>query len=76
MKQLKQCKGEGLGTCKLCKIRGKPSTYWMCFLYKIDELDGCYCWFCATEIINKNSSFYPNADENGMIDVSEYPYTK
>jgi len=24
----------------------------------------------------KHSDFYPNADENGMVDVSEYPYTK
>lgn len=24
----------------------------------------------------KQSDFYPNADENGMVDVSDYPYTK
>lgn len=24
----------------------------------------------------KRSSYYPNADEDGMVDVSDYPYTK
>lgn len=24
----------------------------------------------------KQSDFYPNADEDGMVDVSDYPYTK
>lgn len=24
----------------------------------------------------KKSSFYPNADEDGMVDVSGYPFTK
>lgn len=76
MKQLKQCKGEGLGSCKLCNIRGKWNRTWMSLLYKIDGIEGHYCYDCANEIIKKCGSFYPNADENGTVDVSEYPYTK
>lgn len=53
MEQLKQCVGNGLGFCKLCESRGKWSLNWMCFLYEIDGISGCYCWECANEIISK-----------------------
>lgn len=30
----------------------------------------------AVPVVSKKSSFYPSADEDGMVDVSDYPYTK
>ena len=45
-----QCKGEGHGSCKRCKDKGKWNLAWMCFLYKIEGLDGCYCRECVKEI--------------------------
>ena len=44
-----QCKGEGHGSCKRCTDNGKWNMMWMCFLYKIDGLDGCYCGDCVRE---------------------------
>lgn len=49
-----QCKGEGQGSCKRCIDNGKWNRMWMCFLYEIEGLDGCYCSDCVKEII-KNS---------------------
>ena len=45
-----QCKGNGAGSCKRCTENGKWNQNWMCFLYKIDGLDGCYCRDCVKEI--------------------------
>lgn len=45
-----QCKGEGQGSCKRCTDNGKWNRAWMCFLYKIEGLDGCYCSDCVKEI--------------------------
>lgn len=44
---MKQCEGEGQGNCKKCGQRS-----WMCFLYKIDGVEGCYCRECAKEVEN------------------------
>jgi hypothetical protein len=30
----------------------------------------------AVPVVSKKSGFYPNADEDGMVDVSGYPFTK
>lgn len=41
-------------------------------------------WLCHMESLRRKlakmqigrSSYYPNADEDGMVDVSDYPYSK
>lgn len=48
--KVSHCQGEGAGSCKRCTDRGKWNQNWMCFLYKIDGLDGCYCRDCVEEI--------------------------
>lgn len=45
-----QCKGEGGGYCRRCEDNGRWSRNWMCFLYKIEGYDGCYCGECVKEI--------------------------
>lgn len=50
-----QCKGEGQGTCKICNNRN-----WMCFLYKIEGYEGCYCSDCISSIKKKNFITFKN----------------
>lgn len=45
-----QCKGEGGGYCRRCEDNERWSRNWMCFLYRIEGLDGCYCSDCVKEI--------------------------
>lgn len=45
-----KCKGEGQGSCKRCSDKGKWNRMWMCFLYKIEGYEGCYCADCVKEI--------------------------
>ena len=59
-KRVKICKGEGLGSCKRCEDNGKWNRQWMCFLYRIEGLEGCYCSNCVKEIINKQESEVQN----------------
>lgn len=47
---VERCKGEGQGSCKRCSDKGKWNRAWMCFLYKIEGYDGCYCAECVKEI--------------------------
>ena len=58
--------------CKDCKYRGKDGFCegrgWPIQLVPDDG-------FCDRGE-RKKSSFYPNADEDGMVDVSGYPFTK
>ena len=49
-----QCSGEGQGICKRCTDNGKWNMNWMCFLYKIEGLNGCYCSDCVKEITEEN----------------------
>ena len=42
---MKKCKGEGQSNCDKCGQR-----QWMCFLYEVDEVEGCYCRECAEEL--------------------------
>lgn len=44
------CTGEGQGWCRRCLEKGKWGANWMCFLYKIEGYDGCYCLDCVKEI--------------------------
>lgn len=54
MKNLKitPCEGEGAGSCKMCTDNGKWNRNWMCFLYRIEGRDGCYCSDCVKKIKN------------------------
>ena len=45
-----KCKGEGQGSCKRCKEKGKWNRAWMCFLYEIEGHEGIYCRDCVNEI--------------------------
>lgn len=45
-----RCKGEGQGSCKRCSDKGKYSRMWMCFLYRIEGYEACYCRDCVNEI--------------------------
>lgn len=49
---MRQCEGEGQGSCKRCEDNGIWNRSWMCFLYKVDGYPGCYCRECA-EILEK-----------------------
>ena len=48
--KITKCKGEGQGSCKRCSDKGKWNRTWMCFLYKIEGYEGCYCSDCVKEI--------------------------
>lgn len=56
-KIVKQCSGDGQGSCKRCQEKGIWNKLWMCFLYKIDGLDGCYCEDCVKEILSEEKDF-------------------
>lgn len=51
MVKITQCQGEGQGTCKRCYDKGIWNRKWMCFLYRIEGLEGCYCRECVKEIM-------------------------
>lgn len=55
MKDIKvtNCKGNGQGSCKRCSERGIWNRKWMCFLYKIEGYEGCYCLDCMKEIMEE-----------------------
>lgn len=64
--KITQCKGEGQGSCKRCVDNGKWNRSWMCFLYKIEGYDGCYCKDCVKEIqIDKDdmTKMFMNVDK-------------
>ena len=44
------CSGEGQGSCKRCNDLGKWNRIWMCFMYEIEGLEGCYCSDCVKSI--------------------------
>ena len=48
--KITQCKGEGQGSCKMCLYNGKWNRNWMCFLYRIEGYEGCYCSECVRKI--------------------------
>ena len=48
--KITHCTGEGQGSCKRCEAKGKWNRTWMCFLYKIEGFDGCYCEDCLKEL--------------------------
>ena len=48
--KITQCPGEGQGSCKRCSDNGKWNRNWMCFLYKIEGREGCYCEDCIKKL--------------------------
>ena len=52
-----KCTGEGQGSCKRCLEKGKWNRSWMCFLYKIEGYEGCYCSDCVKEIEMERSNY-------------------
>lgn len=46
-----RCQGEGAGSCARCEKTGKWNRTWMCFLYRIEGMDGCYCSNCVEELL-------------------------
>ena len=50
MLKIMRCKGNGQVSCKGCNDKGIWNRYWMCFLYKIQGQEGCYCEKCIKEI--------------------------
>lgn len=51
MLKIRQCEGNGLGSCTLSEMRGKWNRAWMEFIYKIEGIDDCYCYKCVQEIL-------------------------
>lgn len=45
-----QCEGEGQGGCTMCNANGVFNVQWMCFLYKVEGYEGCYCSDCVKKI--------------------------
>lgn len=60
MLKITRCSGEGQGSCKGCNDKGKWNRNWMCFLYEIEGLDGCYCSDCVNDI---KQSFVESEDD-------------
>lgn len=54
--KIMKCKGEGLGSCKRCADHGIWNRHWMSMLYKIEGYKGCYCSYCAEEIIEEEQN--------------------
>ncbi|MBQ6856957.1 MAG: hypothetical protein IJO13_07610 [Lachnospiraceae bacterium] len=50
MPKIRKCIGNGQGSCKRCSDNGKWNRHWMCFLFEIEGMDGCYCSECIREI--------------------------
>ena len=48
--KIKQCEGEGQGSCKMCSDNGIWNRQWMCFLYNIEGKEGHYCSDCVKKI--------------------------
>lgn len=60
-----QCKGDGQGSCKRCSDKGKWNRTWMCFLYKIEGYEGCYCSDCVKEIQKTKSDYKTEKGSEG-----------
>ena len=45
--KITKCSGECQGSCKRCFQKGIWNRNWMCFLYRVEGLEGCYCEECA-----------------------------
>ena len=53
MLKITRCKGDGQGSCKGYNDKGIWNSHWMCFLYKIEGIEGCCCRKCVKEIMRE-----------------------
>lgn len=60
--KIMQCKGEGQGSCKMCSDNGRWNRSWMCFLYRIEGYESCYCSECVNKIREEHAD---KGDEPG-----------
>ena len=69
MRKITKCTGEGQGSCTRCTENGKWNRTWMCFLNKIEGLDGIYCNDCTKELVKHLEQFEPNpiTEENSSV---------
>ena len=51
MNKVTRAQGHGQGSCFRCEEKGKWNRIWMCFLYRIENIEGLYCWDCVKEIL-------------------------
>lgn len=59
------CTGEGQGSCKMCTDNGKWNLSWMCFLYRIEGYEGCYCSDCVKKIKANSEHLYEPSETLG-----------
>ena len=71
MVKITQCQGNGQGTCKRCNDKGIWNVNWMCFLYKIEGLEGCYCRECVKEIMREEDSCQCRCDDMDSYEYAE-----
>lgn len=55
MKKITQCEGQGQYYCKRCMDHGRWNRMWMCFLYKVEGKEGCYCKECREIVANEEN---------------------
>lgn len=53
-----KCQGDGQGSCKRCKELGRAHINWTTFLYKIEGLEGVYCYSCVSAIQKEGGFLY------------------
>ena len=53
MMKIIRATGDGQGSCTSCDNKGIWNRSWMCFLYKIEGIDGLYCEKCLKEFFKK-----------------------
>lgn len=52
---MKQCSGNGQGSCKMCEEKGVWNRHWMSFLYTAEGYEGTYCYEHAKELEEKKN---------------------
>lgn len=55
-RKVTRCSGEGQGSCTRCIKQGIWNRTWMCFLNKIEGLEGTYCDKCTRIILNNSDN--------------------
>lgn len=55
--KITKCHGEGQGSCRRCEQTKGWNRSWMCFLYEIEGMEGCYCASCVKEIIHEANDY-------------------
>lgn len=45
-----QAVGNGQSQCRLCRKKGIYNVNWTVFMYKIEGMEGYYCYSCVKEL--------------------------